>query len=42
MLRYYGRRLLRLAAGIAVSSLGIVLMLQANEVWSRGACFSRA
>ena len=37
MLRDYVRRLLRLAAGIAVSSLGIVLMLQANvglEPWS--------
>lgn len=37
MLRDYGRRLLRLVAGIAVSSLGIVLMLQANvglEPWS--------
>mgnify|MGYP000139897963 FL=1 len=37
MLRDYGRRLLRLAAGIAVSSFGIVLMLQANvglEPWS--------
>ena len=30
MLRDYVRRLLRLAAGIVVSSLGIVLMLQAN------------
>ena len=37
MLRDYVRRLLRLVAGIAVSSLGIVLMLQANvglEPWS--------
>ena len=37
MLRDYVRRLLRLAAGIAVSSFGIVLMLQANvglEPWS--------
>ena len=37
MLRDYVRRLLQLAAGIAVSSLGIVLMLQANvglEPWS--------
>ena len=37
MLRDYVRRLLRLAAGIVVSSLGIVLMLQANvglEPWS--------
>ena len=37
MLRDYERRLLRLAAGSAVSSLGIVLMLQANvglEPWS--------
>ena len=37
MLRDYVRRLLRLTAGIVVSSLGIVLMLQANvglEPWS--------
>ena len=41
MLRDYVRRLLQLAAGIAVSSLGIVLMLQANvglDPW----CSSRA
>ena len=37
MLREYGRRFIWLAAGIAVSSIGIVLMLQANvgmEPWS--------
>ena len=37
MLREYGRRFIWLVAGIAVSSIGIVLMLQANvglEPWS--------
>ena len=37
MLHDYGRRLVWLLAGIAVSSIGIVLMLQANvglEPWS--------